>query len=220
MSAPLDWTTDPIVLLEKLIEPVLSSAPEALAALALYQMAPEKSGPLDPYLAEVDTTFRQAEEQLANGGATYLAEVDVHLDEKALAICQTAARTLHELRQELTGMLKAQGAPHVQMTECATMLRTRARPHVSAALDALRATFINHVLSRNTQVSSRAEEAIQQLSIVSKKIFYISLNASVEAARVGDAGRGFSFISQEIRTLSQDAQAATANLVVAMGRAN
>lgn len=220
MPVPLDWTTDPIVVLEKMIEPVLSAAPEALCAIALCQIAPGGKGQLGAHLAAIETLFPAALDSLNSGGAACLEETGVRLSDDDLQLCRKAAATLAELGERLIAMLKAESATSSDMADCAALIGARARPEVSAALDAMRATFIGHILNKHHEVAARSEAAIEQLSVVSKKIFYISLNASVEAARVGDAGRGFSFISQEIRTLSQDAQAATANLARAFGPAN
>ena len=59
---------------------------------------------------------------------------------------------------------------------------------------------------------AQTSAAISGLDKISKQIFFISINASIEAARVGDAGRGFLQISTDIRALSQSAQQATRGL--------
>lgn len=47
---------------------------------------------------------------------------------------------------------------------------------------------------------------------ISKEIGLLSVNASIESARAGDAGRGFSVIAQSIRGLANDTQAITQRL--------
>ncbi|MEL6913835.1 MAG: methyl-accepting chemotaxis protein [Pseudomonadota bacterium] len=49
----------------------------------------------------------------------------------------------------------------------------------------------------------QAREAMARIDGISRSVRLISLNAAVEAARVGDAGRGFSVIAAEIKSLAE-----------------
>lgn len=53
--------------------------------------------------------------------------------------------------------------------------------------------------------------AFNDIRNISTSIRLTAINASVEAARAGDAGRGFSVIASEVKTHAEGIQAATAN---------
>jgi methyl-accepting chemotaxis protein len=58
--------------------------------------------------------------------------------------------------------------------------------------------------------SGEIEKFITQAKTIAKRTHMLALNASIEAARAGDEGRGFSVVAEEVRKLAaQAAQAAT-----------
>ena len=56
------------------------------------------------------------------------------------------------------------------------------------------------------------QDELVSIGRISKQIGILSINASIESARAGDAGRGFAIIAQNIRALSGDTQAITDRL--------
>ena len=88
---------------------------------------------------------------------------------------------------------------------------------VEAVMDELRALFVQTMLDRQARAARLAEEAAREIAQVSRQIYFISINASVEAARAGEAGRGFAVIGQQIRALAQQASASLRRLADAGG---
>ncbi len=69
-----------------------------------------------------------------------------------------------------------------------------------------------HQLLETTQALARSRSDIarfaDQIEVISATTRLLSLNAAVEAARAGQAGRGFSVIANSVRKLSEDTQQA------------
>jgi len=55
----------------------------------------------------------------------------------------------------------------------------------------------------NAKLTKRSTEELERIS---KQIFFVAINATVEAARLGDQGAALGHIGQEIRALSKSAQ--------------
>ncbi len=67
----------------------------------------------------------------------------------------------------------------------------------------------DHLDSQNKREIQRQEDilkAIANAEVVGKNIQLIAYNASIEAARIGDLGKGFTVIANEIRELSGKTQ--------------
>jgi len=64
----------------------------------------------------------------------------------------------------------------------------------------------------SVELSGNITGLASQIKQISMKTNLISLNASVEAARAGDAGKGFSVIAQEVRELALSAKEASQSI--------
>ena len=62
-----------------------------------------------------------------------------------------------------------------------------------------------------------AHRVTEMISSVVEKTHLLSLNASIEAARAGDAGRGFSVVAEEIRKLAENAGESAAQIEKLIG---
>jgi len=72
-------------------------------------------------------------------------------------------------------------------------------------------------LNDRTQAVKKILGMIDDISI---QTHLLALNASVEAARAGEAGQGFSVVADEIRNLSEQTKAATADISTILGELN
>jgi len=86
------------------------------------------------------------------------------------------------------------------------LAKERLVPEFEALFAALTQGISDLVAEQSKQITSSrlgADAAIDRVADISHTVSLIALNASVEAARAGDAGRGFAVIAQEIKSLSE-----------------
>src|SRR5262249_14942888 len=82
---------------------------------------------------------------------------------------------------------------------------------VSAHLDQAR-NFTFQILGQNfalEDLSQQISTTVDTIRGIARQTRLLSLNASIEAVRAGDAGHGFSVGANEVRALSQSTQSAT-----------
>ncbi|WP_406856404.1 methyl-accepting chemotaxis protein [Alsobacter sp. KACC 23698] len=83
-----------------------------------------------------------------------------------------------------------------------------ARENVATLSEA--ASQFSSILSEATSTIQRVSESSAAINSVAREIQLISINAGVEAARSGVAGRGFAVIANAIKDLAEQTRAATA----------
>lgn len=86
---------------------------------------------------------------------------------------------------------------------------------ISASMEELSASSINvtnnqHMLSDEIgnvkKISQEINTILDSIKSIADQTRMLGLNAAIEAARVGDAGRGFGVVASEIRNLSQNSK--------------
>jgi len=153
----------------------------------------------------VDALARQAvEKELheANGLVEQANGERATLEAMLADLRAQAGQWAHE-RDALQACLDAATAHSDEWLQHATKIA-----HEAARLKALTLTFerwheqMISLMSQNRDMHKKNQE----LSSIVQHVLIVSLNASIEAARAGTAGRGFSIVAGEVRSLASRSQ--------------
>jgi methyl-accepting chemotaxis protein len=164
-------------------EQVGSAAEELSAAIQ------ELSGAAGEIMTAVDQISRGAQMQAA---ATQQANVAMEQIERATAASRDAASTAVERVEAL--------AADLQDNRTATMRLA------SGVEEALRETqAVIGLMSSLDDSGRRIEKIVDGIALVAVQTNMLAVSGSIEAARTGEAGRGFAIVSGDIRNLARDA---------------
>jgi len=208
MALPLDWRTDPVVIIEERLVPLLVRVPTYLCAQAagraqagdaadlakgLIGMAELMEAGFDPVLERTGFGLKGTERACAleSGHAMRLFAGMIEAPKDA---------------SEWTGDKAASAATGILLAR----FESEVYPRAMEALNAVRATFISGVLKRQSNHAEMSRSALDELARLSRAIQFVSINATIEAARSGDAGRTFALIAAEIRDLAKKARSVIA----------
>lgn len=125
----------------------------------------------------------------------------------------TAMNEMSHSIQEIAGNTHAVADNASHTNEQATMGREGVRTttaRINQLAENVRAS--GETIRRLDEHGSRIGEVLEVIHDIAEQTNLLALNAAIEAARAGEAGRGFAVVADEVRTLSQRTQDSIGNI--------
>lgn|GEM_PF-4350832 len=132
----------------------------------------------------------------------------VALSKEFQNLAKTAAEQGDYLKQLITIAQVVQvGNSQVSIQDISSLLHQTFLESISAMLEiSKQAMMMVYILNDGIKNLKEIEKSIRQIEVINHKTKYLSINATIEAVRAGEAGESFQVVASEVRDLSNDTQ--------------
>jgi len=147
-------------------------------------------------------------------GIPYIAISMPIVDDNGLVI---GAVAVHESLERKETLLSAAG----QLSKSAAELSSSTQAILAQAQElAASGSFLKDLAIQANKEVSETDNVVAFIKNVAKQTNLLGLNAAIEAARVGDQGRGFGVVADEVRKLAIDSAGSASQITGTLGKIN
>lgn len=177
-----------------------------------------EASPTGAELEKLDTIARQFEDVrklLGRGLSTAFEQAGQTLPDKLQTSAAEAQKAVTRMTAEIVAARSLLDKGALNREKCQQLVDIQSEhvfPAVSETLELLQAALTSAEAEAGRANKTLIKSAVSEIDDINSVINLISVNASVEAARAGPAGRGFAVIASEIQSLSHRSQQAVSNI--------
>lgn len=151
-----------------------------------------------------------------NGVANSAEDATTNVNSVSSAVEEMSA-TLNQVSETATQVSENTNTIAVALEQMSSTINevTKNTEHAAnvskAAAD--KATVTQDIMRKLGESAESVGKVVQVIDEIAEKTNLLALNASIEAARAGDAGKGFNVVANEVKDLSKQTAEATQNIV-------
>ena len=155
-------------------------------------------------VGEIVETVSSASTELENSAGTLTANA-----ERAQELTTMVAAASEEASTNVQSVASATEQLSSSVNEISRQVQESARMATEAVGQA---RITNDRVSELSKAASRIGDVVELINTIAEQTNLLALNATIEAARAGEAGRGFAVVASEVKALAEQTSKATGEI--------
>lgn len=202
-----DMTRAVAVFRDNMIERERLEAESAAAAEQRFK----RQGEVDGLIAQFRQDVGAVIEELGANAAS-MNDAAKHLGQIAAGTEQQAGQA-SSASQEASGNVQTVAAAAEELSASITEIRRQVERTTEVVSDATeRAGETNHQVEKLAETANAIGNVIALIQDIAEQTNLLALNATIEAARAGEAGKGFAVVASEVKGLAEQTAKATGDI--------